>query len=51
MDHQVVDALESAVRKTGLSKKKFVEEAIRTYAKEMGAAYGTSVWEETSGAW
>lgn len=51
MDNEVIEALTQAVRKTGMSKKRFVEQAIKNQVREMGVEYGTNIWEETSGAW
>ena len=51
LDERVIDELSRCARQLGLSKKRFLEEAIHLRAGQAGAAAGADVWAETAGAW
>jgi hypothetical protein len=49
LDESAIEELDRMSRRLGLTKKRFLEEAIRLRAAQ--AAEETDVWSETSGAW
>ncbi len=51
LDEMAIDELNRRTRRLGLSKKQFLEEAIRLRAAQEGTAAGDDVWTETAGAW
>lgn len=51
LDEIAIDELNGCARRLGLSKKQFLEEAIRLRARQAGTAVGDDVWAETAGAW
>jgi hypothetical protein len=51
LDEAVVDELERVSRQLGMTKKQFLEEAIRLRAQEAREQQGGDIWEETLGAW
>ena len=51
LDEEVIHEMESVTRRLGLTKKRFLEDAIRGHARQMGADESRDVWSETSGAW
>jgi hypothetical protein len=51
LDEQVIVELERATRKTGITKKRFLEDAIREHARQVNAQAESDVWSETFGLW
>jgi hypothetical protein len=51
LDSQTVDELNRLTRRLGISKKQFLEEAIRLRVSRAGEGAAADVWEETCGAW
>jgi len=51
IDEAVVDAMERVMRQLGLTKKQFLEDAIRSRARELSAKGMEDVWFATLGAW
>ena len=51
LDETAIDELSRCARQLGLSKKQFLEEAIRLRAGQTGTGVGADVWAETAGAW
>jgi hypothetical protein len=51
IDEAAIDEMERITRRLGMTKKKFLEEAIQLQAQRLGAGSGPDVWAETSGAW
>lgn len=51
LDLQVIGELERTTRKAGMTKKKFLEEAIRAHARHVSADGSRDSWAETFGAW
>lgn len=51
MDEATIDVLERATRQLRISKKRFIEEAIRLRAQAASAAAEKDVWAETAGTW
>ena len=51
LDEEAIHEMESVTRRLGLTKKRFLEEAIRLHARQIGAKTGIDVWSETAGAW
>lgn len=51
LDEAVLDEMNRATRRVNMTKKQFLEEAIRARARELSAASQADVWEETRGAW
>ncbi len=49
LDEGAIDELNRSVEALGITKKQFLEEAIRLRARALGDA--EAVWEETLGAW
>jgi hypothetical protein len=50
LDEAVLDEMNRATRRVNMTKKQFLEEAIRARARELSATQ-PDVWEETRGAW
>jgi hypothetical protein len=51
LDVAAIDALTRAAKRLGMTKKEFLESAIRLRVRQVEEADGSDVWEETSGAW
>jgi hypothetical protein len=51
LDSQTVDELKRVTKRLGISKKQFLEEAIRLRVSRAGESEAADVWEETCGAW
>ena len=51
MDEATIDVLERATRQLRISKKRFIEEAIRLRAQAASGGAGKDVWAATAGAW
>lgn len=51
LDEAVLDQLDRATRRLNVSKRQFVEEAIRLRAEQVTGRDDSDVWSETLGAW
>lgn len=51
VDEAVLDDLDRAVRKLGITKRQFLEEAIRLRVQELAQQEDMDIWAETLGAW
>lgn len=51
IDEGVLNEMNEVTRRLGLTKKRFLEEAIHERAKHLAQAAGTDVWADTLGAW
>ena len=51
LDEQIIVELERATRKTGMTKKRFLEDAIREHAREVNARGESDIFTETFGLW
>lgn len=51
LDARVLDALERAVKSRGITKRRFLEEAIRRSAAQPDTTNDGDVWSSTLGAW
>jgi hypothetical protein len=51
LDEAVLNEMDRVTRRAKMTKKQFLEEAIRARARELSAAPGPDVWDETRGAW
>ncbi len=51
IDEAVVDEMERVTRQLGLTKKQFLEDAIRSRARKLSAKGMEDVWSATLGAW
>ncbi len=51
IDEAVVDEMERVTHHLGLTKKQFLEDAIRGRARELSAKEMEDVWSATLGAW
>lgn len=51
IDEATIDVLDRATRQLRISKKRFIEEAIRLRAQAAPGGAGEDVWAETAGAW
>ena len=51
LDEAVLDELNRVTRRLGVTKRRFLEEAIQLRARQSGAAGKADVWAETLGAW
>jgi predicted DNA-binding protein len=51
LDEAVLDELDRITKRLGMTKKEFLEEAIRARAAEVNAEAAHNVWRETLGAW
>ena len=51
LDEAVLDELNRVTRRLRMTKKQFLEEAIRLRAHQLGGEADADVWTETSGAW
>jgi|RhiMetdeSRZDD1v2_1073273.scaffolds.fasta_scaffold880413_2 hypothetical protein len=51
LDEAVIDELDRVTKQLGMTKKEFLEDAIRSRAAEVSAQTARNVWRETLGAW
>ena len=51
IDEAVLNELERVTRQLGISKRQFLEEAIREHAAELSAQGDRDIWADTLGAW
>ena len=51
IDEAVLNELERVTRQRGISKRQFLEDAIREYAAEMSTQGDGDIWADTLGAW
>ncbi len=51
LDEALLNEMDRVTRRTGMTKRQFVEEAIRARARELSTPTGADVWDETRGAW
>ena len=51
LDESVVVELERVTKRHGMTKKRFLEEAIHARAQQLNAGESSDVWSETCGAW
>lgn len=51
LDEAVIDEMEKVGRRLKLTKKRFLEQAIKTQIALLSTAADTDIWAETSGIW
>jgi predicted transcriptional regulator len=51
LDEAILDELDRVTRRLGMTKKQFLEEAIRLRAQQLNGEAEVDVWAETLGAW
>ena len=51
LDEAAIDVMNRITRRLGISKKRFIEEAIRLRAQSAENVAGADVWAETAGVW
>ena len=51
LDQEVIVEMERTTRKAGITKKRFLEEAIREHARQLNARDESDIWSESFGAW
>jgi hypothetical protein len=51
LDEAAIEEMSRAAKRLGVTKKEFLESAIRLRLRELEQASGTDVWAETLGAW
>lgn len=51
LDPEAIAEMSRAAKRLGMTKKEFLESAIRLRVRELEGEAGTDVWEETLGAW
>jgi hypothetical protein len=51
LDVAAIEELTRAAKRLGMTKKEFLESAIRLRVRQVEDAQGSDVWDETSGAW
>ncbi len=51
VDEAVLDELNRVAGKLGITKRQFLEEAIRLRAQQFSRREDADIWAETSGAW
>ncbi len=51
LDEAVVNELHRVTRRLGMTKKRFLEEAIQSKVRQVADNATPDVWEETRGAW
>jgi len=51
LDEAVLDELDRVTRQLNMTKKQFLQEAIRMRAQQLRDKESTDVWTETLGAW
>jgi hypothetical protein len=51
LEETAINEMERVTRQLGITKKRFLEEAIRCHARELTARREVDDWSETCGAW
>ncbi|MBI2896403.1 MAG: hypothetical protein HYY06_22790 [Deltaproteobacteria bacterium] len=51
LDEEAIAEMSRVAKRLGMTKKEFLESAIRLRVRELEGETGTDVWEETLGAW
>ncbi len=51
LDEALLNEMDRVTRRVRMTKRQFLEEAIRARARELSASPGQDVWAETRGAW
>lgn len=51
LDEAVLNEMDRVTRRARITKKQFLEEAIRARARELSSSPGEDVWDDTRGAW
>ncbi len=51
LDEAAIEDMSRASKKLGITKKEFLESAIRLRVREVERAARTDLWQETCGAW
>ena len=51
LDEQMIEEMERVAKRLGITKKEFLESAIRLRARALDAQSDSDVWAATSGAW
>lgn len=51
LDEAVLSELDQVVRRLGMTKREFLEQAIRDRVRKLTAEHESDVWSATSGAW
>lgn len=51
LDERAIQEMTRVAKRLGMTKKEFLESAIRLRAQHLDAQTGTDLWAETSGAW
>jgi antitoxin component of RelBE/YafQ-DinJ toxin-antitoxin module len=51
LDEAVLDELDRVTRRLGMTKKQFLQEAIRMRAQQLSDEESMDIWTETLGAW
>lgn len=51
LDEAAIEELSRGAKRLGMTKKEFLESAIRLRAREVDRTSGTDIWAETSGIW
>jgi hypothetical protein len=51
LDESAIVEMERVTRQLGMTKKRFLEEAIHGHVQRLAASSAKDVWSETSGSW
>ena len=51
LEESAINEMEKVTRRLGITKRKFLEEAIHKHARELSSKTDGDVWRETLGAW
>lgn len=51
LDETAIEEMSRSAKRLGMTKKEFLESAIRLRVRDVEKSTGTDVWEETCGAW
>lgn len=51
IDASAAAEMDRVTRRAGITKKRFLEEAIRLRARQLDESSGRDVWDDTLGAW
>jgi hypothetical protein len=51
LDEAALDEMERVTRRLKMTKRRFLEEAIRLRARQLSEGEGSDIWSETLGAW
>ena len=51
LDEAILDELDRVTRQLGMTKKQFLEEAIRLRAQQLSGEAKVDIWAETLGVW